>query len=136
MGTTANTGAPLVGSRQPGRESGTEVMAAATLTGNYVMNSDGESLGYIEAIMLDLPSGRVAYAVLSFGGLQGAGDRLFAVPWPALKLDTGKKCFILDVDKDRLQDAPSFHKDHWPSMADTSWAGRVHSYYGTKPYWE
>lgn len=107
-------------------------MAAATLTANDVMNSRGESLGDIEAIMLDVPSGRVAYAVLSFGGFLGVGDKLFAVPWRALKLDTDNRCFILDVDKDRLRDAPGFDKDHWLPMADTSWASRVHSYYGTR----
>jgi hypothetical protein len=74
--------------------------------------------------------------VLSFGGFLGVGDKLFAVPWRALKLDTDNKCFILDVDKDRLRDAPGFDKDHWPSMADTQWASKVHSYYGTRPYWE
>ena len=52
----------------------------------------------------------------------GAGDKLFAVPWSALTLDTDNKCFLLQVDKDRLKDAPGFDKDRWPSMADTEWA--------------
>jgi hypothetical protein len=51
-----------------------------------------------------------------------------------LTLDTGKKCFLLDVEKKRLENAPGFDKDHWPDMADQSWARGIHSYYGTKPY--
>jgi sporulation protein YlmC with PRC-barrel domain len=125
----------IVGSKA-GHGPGPEVMAASTLTGNDVMNSRGESLGDIKAIMLDVPSGRIAYAVLSFGGFLGAGDKLFAVPWRALTLDTDNKCFLLEVDKEQLKDAPGFDKDRWPSMADTKWATTVHQYYGTQPYWE
>jgi len=81
-------------------------------------------------------SGRVGYAVLSFGGFLGMGEKLFGVPWNALKLDTQNKRFVLDVTKDRLEDAPGFDKDHWPDMADQSWAQGIHSYYGTEPYAE
>jgi len=84
--------------------------------------------------MLDVHSGRVAYAVLSFGGFLGMGGKLFAVPWSALTLDTEHKRFVLDIDKERLASAPGFDKDHWPNMADPSWTRSIHSYYGTKPY--
>jgi len=115
---------------------GPEIMAAGTLTGEEVVNSAGETLGKIDSIMLDVPNGRVAYAVLSFGGFLGMGDKLFAIPWQALQLDTDNKCFILDVDKETLEGAPGFDKDHWPSMADPQWANQLHSYYGSRPYWE
>ncbi|EXI73465.1 MAG: PRC-barrel domain protein [Candidatus Accumulibacter sp. SK-11] len=82
--------------------------------------------------MLDLSNGTVAYAVLSFGGFLGMGDKLFAVPWHALKLDTVNKRFVLNVEKERLRDAPGFDKGHWPNMADQSWAREIHSYYGTQ----
>jgi hypothetical protein len=85
--------------------------------------------------MIDVPSGRVAYAVLSSGGFLGIGDKLFAIPWQALTLDTDNECFVLDVDKERLENAPGFDKDHWPSMADQRWASDLHTYYGTRPYW-
>jgi sporulation protein YlmC with PRC-barrel domain len=114
---------------------GPEVMAAATLEGNAVVNAAGERLGEITDIMLDVPSGRVAYAVLSFGGFLGLGDKLFAVPWQALTLDADQKRFILDVDKELLKNAPGFDKDHWPAMADPQWAQSIHSYYGSEPYW-
>ncbi len=65
------------------------VLSASTLTGDRVRNAAGEDLGKVEEIMLDVPGGRIAYAVLSFGGMLGIGDKLFAVPWSALRLDTG-----------------------------------------------
>ena len=114
---------------------GPRVMAADTLEGDPVRNSAGEDLGNIEHIMIDVPTGKVAYAVLSFGGFMGVGDKLFAVPWGALTLDTEKKCFMLNASKERLKEAPGFDKDHWPSMADEHWAREVHDYYGREPYW-
>jgi hypothetical protein len=113
---------------------GPELMGADTLLGNDVVNHLDEDLGDIKEIMLDMRNGRVAYAVLSFGGFLGMGDKLFAVPWNALTLDTENKCFRLNVEKSRLENAPGFDKDDWPDMADTTWANEVHSYYGTTPY--
>ena len=113
---------------------GPRLMGADTLSGEDVFNHKDEDLGDIKEIMLDMRSGRVAYAVLSFGGFLGMGEKLFAVPWNALILDTKKKCFVLNVEKDRLKDAPGFDKDHWPNMADQSWAREIHSYYGTQPH--
>lgn len=115
---------------------GPEVMAADTLTGNNVVNKVGQDLGEIEHIMLDVPNGRIAYAVLSFGGFLGLGEKLFAIPWHVLKLDVTNKCFIFDIDADKLKNAPGFDKAQWPSMADESWARSVHSYYSTRPYWD
>jgi sporulation protein YlmC with PRC-barrel domain len=112
---------------------GPALMGANTLLGNDVYNRDGESLGDIKEFMIDMASGKVAYAVLSFGGLLGMGDKLFAVPWAALVLDTMNKRFTLDVPKATLADAPGFDKDCWPSMSDDTWASGVHKFYGT-PY--
>jgi sporulation protein YlmC with PRC-barrel domain len=112
------------------------VLAASTLTGNSVRNSAGDNLGAIDEIMIHLPSGRVAYAVLSFGGILGIGSKLFAVPWSALQVDEDKKCFVLDVDKETLESAPGFDKDNWPDMTDTTWGSEIYSYYGAIPYWE
>ncbi|MGH8612576.1 MAG: PRC-barrel domain-containing protein, partial [Gammaproteobacteria bacterium] len=92
--------------------------------------------GEIRHIMIDVPSGRVGYAVLSFGGFLGMGDKLFAIPWNTLILDAENERFILDVPKERLDSAPGFDKDHWPSMADQRWGAEIHLYYGTQPYWE
>jgi sporulation protein YlmC with PRC-barrel domain len=111
------------------------VMSAGTLSGDSVVNRQGEDLGKIEEIMLDVDKGRVAYAVLSFGGFLGIGDKLFAIPWQSLQLDTFNKRFILDVPKERLETAPGFDKNDWPNFADQSWGETVHTYYGQRPYW-
>jgi hypothetical protein len=111
------------------------VLAADTLTGDKVVNLQMEDVGEIEHLMIDLETGRIAYAVLSFGGFLGMGDKLFAIPWSSLALDTIEKRFILNVDKELLKSAPGFDKDHWPNMADHTWGTKVFTYYGAKPYW-
>jgi sporulation protein YlmC with PRC-barrel domain len=110
---------------------GPELMGAHTLLGNDVYNQKGEDLGDIKEFMIDMATGRVAYAVLSFGGMLGLGDKLFAVPWAALTLDTTAKRFTLNALKDSLKDAPGFDKDHWPTMSDQAWADGLHKFYGT-----
>ncbi len=110
---------------------GPALMGANTLLGNDVYNKDGEDLGDIKEFMIDMASGKIAYAVLSFGGLLGMGDKLFAVPWAALTLDTVNKRFTMSVPKNALKDAPGFDKDKWPSMSDRTWASGVHKFYGT-----
>ena len=139
-GTSGSTGGTSRGTGEGQYENtsgpGPRLMTASTLEGDKVVNRQGEDLGEIDEIMLDVPRGRIAYAVMSSGGFLGMGEKLFAIPWSALTLDTDNKCFVLDVDKQRLKDAPGFDKDSWPSMADTEFDTRVHSYYGTRPYWE
>ncbi|ALT79605.1 PRC-barrel domain-containing protein [Paucibacter sp. KCTC 42545] len=112
---------------------GPRLMGANTLIGNDVSNQDGDDLGEIKEIMLDVSSGRISYAVLSFGGFLSMGEKLFAVPWSALKLDTVNKRFTVSIDKTRLESAPGFDKDQWPDMADPEWAAGIHAYYGTTP---
>jgi sporulation protein YlmC with PRC-barrel domain len=112
------------------------VLAASTLAGDSVRNAAGDDLGKLDELMIDIPSGRVAYAVLSFGGVLRMGNKLFAVPWSALKVDQDEKCFILNVDKTKLENAPGFDKDKWPDMADSTWGSEVSRYYGVTPYWE
>ena len=133
---TLTGGAQIVGTDRRSNGPGPEVMDATTLIGDTVVNGSGDDLGKIEAIMLDVLGGRIAYAVLSFGGFLGMGDKLFAIPWSALTLDADEKCFVLDVPKERLENAPGFDKDHWPSMADPTWATQLHTYYGAQPYWD
>ncbi len=112
------------------------VLSASTLTGDNVVNLQKEDLGKIEHLMIDLASGHVAYAVLSFGGFMGMGDKLFAIPWSALTVDTVERQFVLNIDKELLTNATGFDKEHWPDMADRAWAAEVYKYYGTKPYWD
>ncbi len=113
---------------------GPRLMGADTLNGNDVYNTADEDLGDIKEIMLDVAAGKVAYAVLSYGGVLGLGEKLFAVPWKALKLDTVNKRFILDVSKERLENAPGFDKDDWPDMTDRNWADSIHNFYDNDAY--
>lgn len=129
-------GARVLEGKVPARDRGPgpRLMGADTLLGNDVCNPQDDKLGDIKEIMLDMRTGRVAYAVLSFGGFLGMGEKLFAVPWSALKLDTINKRFVLDASKERLEGAPGFDKNDWPDMADTTWEKSIHDYYGTQPY--
>jgi sporulation protein YlmC with PRC-barrel domain len=94
-----------------------------------VKNRQGESLGDLKDIMLDTVNGKIAYGVLSFGGILGMGEKLFAVPWEAIQIDSANKELLLDVDKERLKDAPGFDKDHWPNFADTQFTTQIRQYY-------
>jgi len=113
------------------------VLQASTVIGNKVLNPDGEQLGNLKELVIDIEDGRVAYAVLSFGGFLGMGDKLFAIPWEALMLNAKDNTFILDVDKDLLKEAPGFDKDHWPDNAqyEAGWLLDIYEYYGYSPYW-
>ena len=112
------------------------VKANKEVVGRKVTDPLGESLGKVEEVMLDSTPGRIAYAVLSFGGFLGLGDKLFAVPWNALRFDPQTDAFVLNADKTFLENAPGFDKNNWPDMTDTTWRKNVYSYYRTTPYWE
>ncbi len=111
------------------------VLSASTLIGDNVVNSAGEDLGELEEIMLDVDTGQVAYAVLSFGGFLGMGDKLFAIPWGALQVDTVNERLILDVVKEELENAPGFDKDDWPETVERDFLIEIYDYYGYEPYW-
>lgn len=119
------TDAPL----QPAFGTENLIISAGTLMGDSVRNSAGEHLGKIEEIMIDVNNGKIAYAVLSFGGFLGIGDKLFAVPWDSLTLNSAAQEFILDVDKEVLEHAPGFDKDNWPDMADASWHTEIQNHW-------
>lgn len=104
-------------------------LSATSLIGDDINNPQGESLGDLKDLMIDLGTGNIAYAVISFGGVMGMGAKLFAVPWKSLRVDHANKCLTLDVSKDRLKDAPGFDSDNWPDFSDASFADKVHTYY-------
>lgn len=105
-------------------------ISASTLTHDKVRNSAGEDLGRIEDFVINASTGEVSYAVLSFGGFLGMGDKLFAVPMQAMRVDTENHTLILDTDKEKLKEAPGFDKDHWPQTNDDEMRNRARSYYG------
>lgn len=133
LGIYAGASALEGGAPDNDRGPGPHLMGADTLLGNDVFNAQDEDLGDIKEIMLDMRSGKIAYVVMSSGGLLGIGEKLFAVPWQALQLDTVHRRFVLDVDKERLQSAPGFGAHAWPDMTDAGWANQVSTFYGTAP---
>jgi hypothetical protein len=101
-----------------------------SVIGTKVVNAQNEDLGKIEDIILEAGSGRAAYAVLSFGGFLGMGDKDFLIPWSAFSFDLANNRALLNVDKDRLKNAPGFDKNSWPNMTDPAFGQGVSQYYG------
>jgi sporulation protein YlmC with PRC-barrel domain len=107
-----------------------KLLSSGSLTGTKVVNRSGEDLGHLEELMVDLSDGRVAYAVVSFGGILGIGNKLFAVPWEALNVDQEKEQIIMNANKESLENAPGFDKNNWPNSASRNWLDEVYNYYG------
>jgi len=117
-------------SLQPAEGAGTKrLFSASTLLGERVRNLAGEEPGNIEELMVELTSGRIAYAVLSFGGFAGFGAKLFPVPWNALRTDRGPHEIVLDMDFGNLASAPHFDLETWPDMANQAFEKEVHGHY-------
>ena len=108
------------------------LISADKVTGTAVYNRNGDDLGTIYGLMLDKISGRVAYAVMSFGGFLGIGERYHPLPWGTLTYDTARGGYVVDLSRDQLEGAPSYaaEDDVW-SRPD--YGRRVHDYYGM-PY--
>jgi sporulation protein YlmC with PRC-barrel domain len=105
-------------------KAGQDTVKVSRIIGYTVKNQKGEELGKIEELVINDKDGRIAYAVLSYGGFLGIGDKLFAIPWDALTPDFTHETFVLKVDREQLQAAQGFDKDHWPSSADPRWGGK------------
>jgi sporulation protein YlmC with PRC-barrel domain len=113
------------------------VVSASKIIGEVVENRQKENLGKIHELVIDAKEGRVAYAVLSFGGFMGMGNKLFAMPWKAFEFSSTENKLILNVDKKKLETAPGFDKDaKWPDFADRTWGHTIYKYYGYEPYWK
>jgi sporulation protein YlmC with PRC-barrel domain len=124
------------GSFAQDRELPWNLIRGNTFIGANVENPQGQNLGEIKDIVIDRASGRMAYAVVSFGGFLGMGEKLFAVPWGAFSQSKADKdTFVLDVDKERLKNAPGFDAHNWPQMASREWVTSLYSYYNVPPYW-
>jgi len=108
---------------------------ASDVIGSKVENPAGENLGKVEELVIDPQTGGIEYAVLSFGGFLGMGDKLFAIPFHLLKappVSEGSKLahFTLDVDKAKLEKAPGFPKNNWPDIHAASWRSEIDKYFG------
>ncbi len=109
---------------------------ASSVIGTSVVNAQDENLGDIKEVVIDPDTGKVAYAVVSFGGFLGMGEKLFAVPYSALDYRLERNEYVIDISKERLESAPGFDPAHWPTMTDEKWNRDVYQFYGRSPYWE
>ena len=113
------------------------VVPASKIIGETVVNRQSENLGKIDELVIDAEKNRVLYAVLSFGGLMGMGNKLFAMPWEAFEFSTTENKLILNVDKEKLKAAPGFEKgDKWPDFKDKLWGESIYNYYDYTPPWK
>ena len=97
-----------------------------------VYGADGNHIGEVGHMIIDKLSGRVAYAVISFGGFMGLGHSHYPVPWGALKYDTSLGGFRTNITEQQLKDAPEFSDDTW---GDRDWETRTHKHYAAPSYW-
>ena len=97
--------------------------------GTAVYGADQNKIGSIERVMIDKKSGRVSYAVLSFGGFLGIGDDHYPIPWSKLTYDTEKGGYVVDLDREKLQNGPKYGAGEDPAF-DRDYDRRVHDYYG------
>lgn len=104
---------------------------SGTVIGIPVKTPDHKKVGNIEEIVVDIESGQVAYAVLSFGGFFGYGDKFFAVPWEEFSFvhDEKQHYFVVDTSREKLDKLPGFSKADWPDVANSNWDEHVDAHY-------
>lgn len=129
----AMSGTPATVGRRVTRSG--RILSPADLRGTRIRNLAGEELGYIEAVMLDVDDGFIAYAVVSFRAILGTRDTLFPVPWRALSVIQHTEHVVLDAARTALEAAPRFHMDAWPDFSDRAWGREVYDHYGAIPFW-
>jgi hypothetical protein len=110
------------------------LIASDRIDGTVVYGSGGSKIGSIRQMMIDKITGKVAYAVLSFGGFLGMGDEYYPLPWSTLKYDTNLGGFRVNLTKDQLDRAPKYQQnEEWDYSRDND--QRVHDHYEARPYW-
>jgi sporulation protein YlmC with PRC-barrel domain len=124
------------GQEPPSPTSEGALLRSSTLFSYRVKSPQGEDIGKIEEVMIDMEVKRVAYAVPSFGGFWGLGDKWVPVPWDALTFKPDEKVLVLNLEKEKLQKAPNFERATLPELANRQWGAVIHTYYGYPPYWE
>ena len=111
------------------------LISAARVEGTSVYDRAGEKLGSIRGLMIDKQSGRIAYAILSFGGFLGIGDKSHPMPWQTLRYDTALGGYVVDLDRSVLEGAPAYAPDEHTALDDEAFARLVDSHYGVEPVW-
>ncbi|HEY1259406.1 MAG TPA: PRC-barrel domain-containing protein [Stellaceae bacterium] len=111
------------------------LIASDKVEGTAVRRSNGDKLGSIERVMIDKRSGKVAYAVMTFGGFLGIGNDYRALPWSVLRYNENLDAYELNLSDDELRGGPATTGDWSVGGVDRDWERKVHSYYHAAPYW-
>jgi sporulation protein YlmC with PRC-barrel domain len=109
------------------------LIAASKVKGTSVYNSAGESLGSIDDVMVDKRSGRVNYAVMSFGGFLGMGEKFHPLPWDQLTYSEKHRGYVVNLDKNVLEGAPAYGMSDAPDWTSPAYTDRIDNYYGRLP---
>ena len=111
------------------------LISASKVQGTNVYNTDGDSLGEVYDVMIDKRSGKVAYAIMSFGGFLGVGEDYHPLPWNTLKYDTRQGGYVVGLTRQQLEGAPTYARTETPAWGDRAYEKSIHDYYGALPYW-
>ena len=114
----------------------TTLISASKVTGTDVYNTVGDTLGEIYDVMLDKQTGRIAYAIMSFGGFLGMGKHYHPLPWTTLNYDVTKGGYVVPMSKDVLKSAPTIRPDEMSTWRTRAQEQTIHDYYKTRPYWD
>lgn len=106
-----------------------EMYRSSKIVGATVRNADQRKIGVIKDLMLDSQRGEIAYAVISFGGVMGVGEKYHAVPWTALSPGENGRFYVLRADKETIANAPGFDKGKWPDIGDPKWNAEIDNYW-------
>ena len=111
------------------------LISSGKVTGTSVYNTSGDALGTIHDVMMDKQSGKIAYAVMSFGGFLGMGERYHPIPWNTLKYDTRQGGYVVGLTQAQLEDAPTFGADEKPAWGARRYEKGIYDYSNVPPYW-
>lgn len=117
------------------KEETSNLISTQKVEGTSVYNGDGDQLGSVDSLMVNKLTGKVAYAVMSFGGFLGIGESYHPLPWGVLNYDTGKDGYVVNLTKDQLKGAPTFGRNEEHRLTDRDYEQSVHKHYGITPYW-
>ena len=120
---------------EPAAREPRSLIASDRVIGTDVRRPDGTKVGRIERLMLDKLSGRVAYAVMSFGGFLGLGEDFYTLPWGVLRFAPDQDAYVVDITEDQLRDAPARTPEGTDPAEDGAWEEQIHRYYNAAPYW-
>jgi sporulation protein YlmC with PRC-barrel domain len=113
----------------------TSAIRAKKVIGSGVKDNSGSQIGKIEDIVLDKMSDNVMFAVVGFGGVLGMGEKYHPIPWSTLSYDPSQDCYVLNVTKEALEQAPADKIDELTRADGTAFRDRSYQHYGAQPYW-